>query len=126
MNSDQPGVRGILAGVDRLDIWLHAAFAVLLVASAVRYVAGHGLGDQAAVVLPVAALLLAMYAVLPRVAWPAAWFFALVGLWVVLVVLAPSFSWCAVPLAFVGLQVLPFRAAVVTIGLMTTVTAVAW
>ncbi|MBO9521927.1 MAG: sensor histidine kinase [Nocardioidaceae bacterium] len=118
--------RGILAGVDRLEIWLHAAFAVLTVASAIRYVAGHGLGDRAPVVLPVAAVLLLCYAALPRVSWPTLWFAALVLLWLVLVLLAPSFSWCAVPLAFVGLRVLPYRAAVAVISLMTVAVAVAW
>lgn len=120
------GVGGILAGSDRLESWLHAAFVALTIASAVRYVDGHGLGDRAPVVLPVAALLLASYAAFPRVPWPTVWFAVLVALWLLLVALAPSFSWCAVPLAFVGLRVLPFRAAVGVIAAMTVAVAVAW
>jgi hypothetical protein len=37
----------------------------------------------------------------------------------VLVVLAPSFSWCAVPLFCTGLRTLPPRAALVLVALLT-------
>lgn len=128
MESDgqSSAARGILSGVDRLEGWLNAAFVVLTIASAVRYVDGHGFGDRAPVVLPVAAVLLALYAVFPRLGRPTLWLFVLVALWLVIVVLAPSFSWCAVPLAFLGLRVLPFRAAVAVIAVMTAATAYAW
>ncbi|MEU1053097.1 sensor histidine kinase [Streptomyces sp. NPDC005876] len=44
---------------------------------------------------------------------------AVVAVWMVLVVLAPSFSWCAVPLLYTGLRTLPARAALVLVGVLT-------
>ncbi len=42
------------------------------------------------------------------------------GVWVVLVVLAPSFGWCAVPLFYTGPRTLPPRAALSLAALLTT------
>lgn len=126
------GVRGVLADVSRLDVWLDVAFAVLTVASAVRYVSGHGFGDRAPAVLLGAALLLIGYATRRWTGrWTAgttapAWCLALVLVWFVLVLLAPSFSWIAVPLSFVALRVLPFSAAGAVIAAMTITVVVAW
>ncbi|MGW2406051.1 sensor histidine kinase [Streptomyces sp. NPDC001739] len=39
--------------------------------------------------------------------------------WVVVVLLAPSFAWCAVPLFYTGLRTLPAGAASVLVGLLT-------
>ncbi|NEE14546.1 sensor histidine kinase, partial [Streptomyces sp. SID7499] len=39
--------------------------------------------------------------------------------WMVLVVLAPSFAWCAVPLFYTGLRILPPRAALALVALLT-------
>jgi signal transduction histidine kinase len=50
----------------------------------------------------------------------------LVAIWFVLVVLAPSFAWLAVPLSFVALRVLPFAAAGAVIAFMTGSVVVAW
>ncbi|NUS52731.1 MAG: sensor histidine kinase, partial [Nocardioidaceae bacterium] len=130
---DRPaGVRGILAGVDRLETWLHVAFVALTVTSAVRYVQGHGLTDRGWAVLGGAAALLVLYAVRPWVPWrrarwwPPLWCALLVLTWVVLALIAPSFSWLAVPLAFVALQVLPFPVAVVVLTLMVVTVVTAW
>jgi signal transduction histidine kinase len=126
------GVQGILADVGRLAVWLHIAFVLLTVASAVRYVDGHGLGDDAPTVLTGAALLLVVYAAYPRRSWPRlrpwapAWCLVLVVTWFVLVLLAPSFSWVAVPLSFVALQVLPFAAACAVVAAMMATVVVAW
>src|SRR3712207_8954147 len=90
------GVRGILADISRLDVWLDVVIVVLTLASTVRYVDGHGLGDRAPAVLGGAAVLLACYAAGPRSGrWkagpgPWTWCLSLVAIWVVLVVLAPS------------------------------------
>ncbi|GAA4807919.1 sensor histidine kinase [Streptomyces ziwulingensis] len=51
----------------------------------------------------------------PRLLWLA----AVLAVWMVLVVLAPSFSWCAVPLFYTGLRTLPARAALVLVGTLT-------
>ncbi|MFG2979634.1 sensor histidine kinase [Streptomyces sp. NPDC048258] len=47
------------------------------------------------------------------------WLGLIVATWVVLVVLAPSFAWCAVPLFFTALRTLPPRAAIVLVALLT-------
>ncbi|WKX74133.1 sensor histidine kinase [Streptomyces sp. XD-27] len=46
-------------------------------------------------------------------------FGAVVVIWVVLVLLAPSFAWCAVPLFYTGLRTLPVRAALLLVALLT-------
>lgn len=49
-----------------------------------------------------------------------AWLALVVVVWMVLVVLAPSYSWCAVPLFYTGLRTLPTRAALVLVAVLTT------
>ena len=76
-----------LAGVTQLQRWLHVSFAVLVLASAVRYVQNHGLDDRAGWVLAGAGLLLTGYASYGRVPWrrtrwwPAVWCGGLVLAW---------------------------------------------
>ncbi|MFE6645793.1 sensor histidine kinase [Nocardioides sp. NPDC057772] len=119
---------GILAGQSLLDRWLHISLVVLVVASVVRYLQGHGFGDQAEVVLPGAALLLVAYAAGRRLTGTAAvvWLAAVVACWTVLALIAPSFSWAAVPLVFLALRVLPFRWAVAATVFLVAVVAFAW
>lgn len=123
---------GILASVGQLDIWLHAAMVVLTTASVVRYLTGHGLSGRGPFVLAGAAGLLVVYAMPVALARPRAvassywWCGVLIGGWLGLVVLAPSFSWVAVPLAFVALRVLPFTWAAAAIVLMLGAVSVAW
>ncbi|MFC6155672.1 sensor histidine kinase [Kribbella jiaozuonensis] len=117
--------KALLSQANRLATALHAALVVLVLASAIRYLTGHGFGDRAPWVLAGAALLLATYAayrVLPDKLWLA----LLVLEWCALVLLAPSFAWCAVPLSFVALRVLPFRPACVVVAGMVVVTVVQW
>ncbi|MEU7648810.1 sensor histidine kinase [Streptomyces huasconensis] len=47
------------------------------------------------------------------------WLGTVVAVWVVLVVLAPSFAWCAVPLFYSGLRTLPTRAALALVAVLT-------
>lgn len=104
---------------------LHTTFVVLVLASAVRYLTGHGFGDQAPWMLAGALALLATYAagpVLPGRVWLA----LLVAVWFGLVLLAPSFAWCAVPLSFVALRVLAFWPACVVVGGMVAAVVVQW
>lgn len=115
----------ILSGANGLVTALHAAFVVLVLASAVRYLTGHGFGDRAPWVLGGAVVLLATYAahrVLPGRVWLA----LLVVVWFGLVLIAPSFAWCAVPLSFVALRVLPFWPACVVVAGMVIATVVQW
>lgn len=53
------------------------------------------------------------------------WLGVVVATWVVLVVLAPSFAWCAVPLFYTSLRTLPPRAAVVLVALLTALVVAA-
>ncbi len=119
---------GILAGSAPLDRWLHVSLVALVVASAIRYLQGHGLGDQAWLVLPGAGVLLVVYGAGVRVGrgWSVPWLVALIACWVVLALVAPSFSWAAVPLVFVALRVLPYRWAVTVTVFLVLVVALAW
>ncbi|MBC7278493.1 MAG: sensor histidine kinase [Nocardioides sp.] len=123
-----PAAGGILAGQTLLDRWLHISLVVLVIASVVRYLQGHGFGDQAEVVLPGAALLLVAYAAGRRLTGTAAvvWLATVVACWTVLALIAPSFSWAAVPLVFLALRVLSFRWAVAVTVFLVAVVAFAW
>jgi hypothetical protein len=81
----------------RIDTAVHLGFAVLLVASAVRYAMRHSMQDNL-LVLGLAGAVCALYAVIAVLArqrrpW-AVWMLVLVGVWAVLVIAAPSFAWC--------------------------------
>lgn len=117
---------GILAEASRLDLWLHVSLTLLVLASSVRYLHGHGLGDQAWLVLPGAAVLLVVYALGGVVRRHPLWLAVLIVLFIGLALLAPSFSWAAVPLVFVALRVLSFRRAVPVTVLLVAVVAAAW
>ncbi|MFC7494352.1 MULTISPECIES: sensor histidine kinase [unclassified Nocardioides] len=124
------GVRGILAPAARLDRWLLAVLVVLLITSAARYVDRHGL-DATGIAVLLGALLLglahATRGLLPgRSWWPTVWVTAMVLLWATLTIVAPSFAWCAVPVAFAVLRVLPFGWAVATVVAMTVVVTASW
>lgn len=108
LNMSTAHTPSILSHATRLVTALHAALVVLVLASAIRYLTGHGFDDRGPWVLVGAVVLLATYAayrVLPSRVWLA----LLVLVWCVLVFLAPSFAWCAVPLSFVALRILSFR-----------------
>ncbi|CRK57920.1 histidine autokinase [Alloactinosynnema sp. L-07] len=124
------GVRGILAPAARLDRWLQVVLVVLVATCAVRYVDRHGVGATGVFVLLGAAVLALTYAtrtLLPgRSWWPTAWVAGMVLIWAALTVVAPSFAWSAVPVAFAVLRVLPFGWATATTVLMTLVVAGSW
>ena len=124
------GVHGILAPAARLDRWLLVVLVVLLATSAMRYVDRHGLDAAGVAVLAGALLLGVAYAArgfLPSGArWPTAWVLAMVLLWGALTAAAPSFAWCAVPVAFAVLRVLPFGWAVAVVVAMTGLLTAAW
>lgn len=87
----------------RIDAVVHLGFAVLVVASAVRYVMRHSPADNVWV-LALAGSVCSLYALIAvlsqrRRPW-AVWMFVLVALWAVLVVAAPSFAWCSFALFF--------------------------
>lgn len=120
-----PGVRGVLAPVAELDRWLHIVLVALVAVSAVRYVMRHELDATGVFVLVGAVGFLIVYAVRPRV--PAVpWVVVVVALWAALTLLAPSFAWTAVPVAFAVLRVIPFAYAAVLVVVMTVVASGAW
>jgi signal transduction histidine kinase len=121
---------GILAPVARLDRWLDGVLLALLVTCSVRYLLRHDLDLTAVSVLAGAVVLGGAYAtrrlVADRDVWPTVWVGVVVVLWVALTLVAPSFAWTAVPVAFAVLQVLPFPYAVTVVVVMTAVVSVAW
>lgn len=124
------GVHGILAPAVRLDRWLPVVLAALVVTSAARYVDRHGLGVTGVLVLLGAAALALGYATRPllpgRSWWPTVWVAGIVVVWAALTLAAPSFAWCAVPVAFAVLQVFRYPVAAVTVVAMTLVVGAAW
>jgi signal transduction histidine kinase len=104
-----------------LRLVLHTAFFVLLAACLTRYLMVHHGEPDAPGVVAVSSLLALVYLLQP-VASGYLWLGALSGSWGVLVVAAPSFSWCAVPLIFSGLRILRPRPA---IALVTAATVLA-
>lgn len=107
-----------------LALLLHAAFFLLLGASLTRFLMRHPGEARTPWIIGLSAALALVYALGPvlgsrptprRFAWLA----GLVAVWMVLVVLAPSFAWCAVPLFSTGLRLLPPRAALVLVTLLT-------
>jgi signal transduction histidine kinase len=98
---------------------MHAGFYVLLTASAARYVAYHGAG---VVVLGLAVALGLVYPASVR--WPRVLPVGL-AVWLVLVWLAPSFGWCAIPLFFQCLRQLRPRVALPVAGVLTAAVVLA-
>lgn len=96
---------------------MHAAFFALLGASLVRFLLRHPWLDLGPWVVALSVALAVLY-VLP-VPRRLPWLCTVVAVWMVLVVLAPSFAWCAVPLFYTGLRTLPPRAALVLVALLT-------
>ncbi|WP_219510753.1 sensor histidine kinase [Nonomuraea ceibae] len=105
---------------------MHVGFYLLLVASALRLVSRHGLVAQTVAALVVCAVLAVAYAV-GIVFWGRlgrgrlVWLGCVAVIWLALVVLAPSFSWCAVPLLFVCLRLLSARGFAVAAATLTLI-----
>ena len=111
----------------RIDAAVHLGFAVLLVASAVRYAMRHSLPDNL-LVLGLAGAVFALYAVIAVLArqgrpW-AVWMLVFVAVWAALVIAAPSFAWCSFAIFFLCRTA--FRGAVgyVAAGATAAATAV--
>lgn len=110
------------------DLVVELVLLVLVLASTARYVIGHGLGDQAGLVLAGAVVLVVLYAarrLVPAARRPV-WLVGVCLPWAALVVLAPSFGWCALALAFAALRVLPYQAALVVIAALVLTVSATW
>ncbi|MEU6265160.1 sensor histidine kinase [Saccharopolyspora shandongensis] len=103
---------------------MHVGFFVLLASSASRYVAAHGLAGVTPLLLGLSGALVVVY-VLGVVFWGQSkhvrqlWLAVVVALWCALVLVAPSFSWCAVPLFFVCLRLLRPKPLIIAVVLLT-------
>ncbi|MFD4400331.1 sensor histidine kinase [Kitasatospora sp. NPDC058478] len=137
----------------RLAVLLDSAFLLLLAASLSRYLTHHpgnpripwviGLSIALALAQPAGSWLAHRHPPPPpspvptptpgaeaapdkrvprRRRWPLA---LVVALWVVLVLLAPSFAWCAVPLIYTALRTLPARAAIPLVAALTLLVVIA-
>ncbi|MEV3874456.1 sensor histidine kinase [Streptomyces sp. NPDC049906] len=123
---------------------MHTAFFLLLGASLARFLLRHPGEPRTPWIIALSVALALLYVLGPALgsASPAGaargtggrartsvvpWLGLVVAVWVVLVVLAPSFAWCAVPLFYTGLRTLPARPALVLIAVLTAfVVAAQW
>ncbi|MFI5499269.1 histidine kinase [Nocardia asteroides] len=103
-----------------LTVIVYSAFYVLLAASLMRWLIRHSETRSTPLVVALALLLAVLYALSElRHSNRVMWFALLVAAWAVLVVLAPSFAWCAVPLVYTGLRILSVRVAVTLVCALT-------
>lgn len=111
----------------RLAAVLDTVLVVLLAVSLTRYLSHHPGSPRAPWVLGLSATLALVQLVGPRIAGRTARapLAAVTVLWVVLVLLAPSFAWCAVPLVYTALRVLPARAAIPLVAALTALVVLA-
>ncbi|MFF3609111.1 sensor histidine kinase [Streptomyces sp. NPDC002463] len=116
------------AGHDPDARWLarvmHIAFFLLLGASLARFLLRHEWEARSPWIIALTGALASLYLLGPVLGTRATprritWLGTVVAVWVVLVVLAPSFAWCAVPLFYTGLRTLPPRAALGLVALLT-------
>jgi signal transduction histidine kinase len=128
-------VTTVTAGADarrrRSERTLHLCFYLVLFASAFRYTAWHGVALTTLPALAGGAGLGVLYLFgLPRVpARPGlgrqVWLLATIAYWTVLTVSVASYAWCAVPLFFLVLRILPTWAALPVIAELTLVAGLA-
>ncbi|MGW8971963.1 sensor histidine kinase [Streptomyces platensis] len=114
----------------------HVAFFLLLGASLARFLLRHPGEPRTPWIITLSLVLALLYVLGPSLGSrphhtrrPTArrllWLGAVVAAWVVLVLLAPSFAWCAVPLFYTGLRTLPAGAASLLVGVLTVFVVVA-
>ncbi|PJN00337.1 two-component sensor histidine kinase [Streptomyces sp. CB01201] len=109
---------------------MHAAFFLLLGASLARFLIRHPGDARTPWIIALSTALALLYVLGPALgSRPTprrlAWLGGVVATWMVLVVLAPSFAWCAVPLFYTGLRTLRPRAALVLVAVLTAFVVIA-
>ncbi|MFE2022547.1 sensor histidine kinase [Streptomyces sp. NPDC059499] len=107
-----------------LALLTHAAFFLLLGASLARFLMRHPGETRTPWIIALSVTLAVLYLLGPVLgSRPTSRRLirlgVLVVVWMVLVLLAPSFAWCAVPLFYTGLRILPPRAALALVALLT-------
>ncbi|MFE6637921.1 sensor histidine kinase [Streptomyces tendae] len=111
---------------------MHVAFFLLLGGALARFLLRHPGEPRTPWILALSLALAVLHLLGPVLSGPGpsgpavpparrrlAWLGVVVVVWMVLVVLAPSFAWCAVPLFYTGLRTLPARAALVLVTVLT-------
>ncbi|MGW0814354.1 sensor histidine kinase [Streptomyces viridiviolaceus] len=106
---------------------MHAAFFLLLGGALARFLLRHPGEPRTPWIIALSLTLAVLHLLGPVLGGPVArpsrrrlaWLGLVVVVWMVLVVLAPSFSWCAVPLFYTGLRTLPARASLVLVAVLT-------
>ncbi|MFC8867797.1 sensor histidine kinase [Streptomyces sp. NPDC057148] len=111
---------------------MHAAFFLLLGGALARFLLRHPGEPRTPWIFALSLALAVLHLLGPVLSGPGpsnpvdrparrhlAWLGLVVVVWMVLVVLAPSFAWCAVPLFYTGLRTLPARAALVLVTVLT-------
>ncbi|MGW7415856.1 sensor histidine kinase [Streptomyces sp. NPDC054863] len=110
---------------------MHMAFFVLLCSSLTRFLIVHPSTRTTPWVIALAVALAVLYVLGPvagagralasrgRTTAPPLWLTCVIGVWLALVALAPSFGWCAVPLFYTGLRTLRTRSAIILVVLIT-------
>jgi signal transduction histidine kinase len=122
-SSSKSQARERLGGIDAA---VHLGFAVLLVASLVRYGMRHSPADNLLVLGLAAGSCLLYFAVAiqaGRTRPVTPWMVALVAVWAVLVISAPSFAWCSFALFFLCRSALRGATAYVAAGVTAAATA---
>ncbi|MFB6440343.1 sensor histidine kinase [Streptomyces sp. NPDC056411] len=112
---------------------LHTAFFLLLGGALARFLLRHPGEPRTGWIIALCVALAVLHLLGPGMgeAGPrptrrrSAWLALVVVVWMVLVVLAPSFAWCAVPLFYTGLRMLPSRAALVLVAVLTALVVAA-
>lgn len=111
--------REVNGDADRVvGVIMHIAFLLLVGAALVRFLNRHPDSTRTPLILILSISLAGLYALGAR-GGRVVWLAVVVALWVVLVVLAPSFAWCAVPLLYTGLRILPLRTALILVTVLT-------
>ncbi|WP_417801285.1 sensor histidine kinase [Streptomyces gamaensis] len=118
------GEEATVRGERHMALVMHVAFFLLLSASLARFLIRHPGSPHTSWIIALCAGLALLYVLGPApLSSPTphglVWLGAVVAVWTVLVVMAPSFAWCAVPLFFTGLRTLPPRAALALVGMLT-------
>ncbi|MGW0662807.1 sensor histidine kinase [Streptodolium elevatio] len=114
-----------------MDAAMSVSFVVLLVGAMARFLIRHPGASDTPVVVTLTALVALAYVVRPGVGdapvshWTRLWLAGFTCAWIVLVGIAPSFAWSAVPIVYTALRLLSERAALVLIALLTVLVVVA-
>ncbi|MEV6108461.1 sensor histidine kinase [Streptomyces sp. NPDC051940] len=99
---------------------LHLCFYLLLLAALIRFTYRHEDSWKFGWVLGLCLALAFLYPLRPQARrGQVAWLLTMAALLTVLTQLAPSFAWCAIPLFYAGLQILPAPWAIALITVLT-------